>query len=67
MSVEQAEKYIRKIRNPAKRDYAKRRLAWLLSGCNGPVPSRGELGGMAEQAVRWQLREYLPLLCERYT
>ena len=49
------QKYIKRIRNAAKREYATKYLTWLNSGRLGPEPNRGELGGMAAQAVMLDL------------
>ena len=49
--------YIRSLRNPAKRDYAARYLAWLERQ-DGPEPERGQISYMAAQAVRLTLDSY---------
>ena len=50
-----AELYVNRIRNTAKRDYARRYLVWLRFGENGEEPSRGKLSHMSAQAVRMAL------------
>ena len=52
-------RYINRIRNKAKKRYAKEYLAWLMNRCNGKEPERIPYGlsYMAAQAVRMDLRD----------
>ena len=54
-----ARRYVRGIRNKAKRDYAERYLAWLLNGEEGPEPDSTGLSYMGAQAVRLTLAQAL--------
>ncbi len=56
-----AEKYIRRIRNGHKREYAKTYLAWIESNFADPVPELPltYLSLLAQQAVRMQLTDLL--------
>jgi hypothetical protein len=56
--IEQAEKYIRRIRNPAKRFYGWQVLACTLNDTPLP-PDPKDLSYMGAQAVRNALRELL--------
>ena len=54
------QQYIRMIRNRAKRDYALRYWSYLERDAKGiqvTEPSRGDLGYMAAQAVRFSLHD----------
>ena len=52
------DKYIRSIRNIAKRAYAKNFAEWLSAGePEGKEPETGNLSYMGAQSVRMQLRE----------
>jgi hypothetical protein len=51
----EAGKYIRRIRNRQKREYARAYLFYVLKGKRGGEPSRGTLSYMGAQAVRMQL------------
>lgn len=55
-----AHEYIRSIRNPTKKLYARRYDAWLCAGAVGPEPERGTLSYMAAQAVRITLHQIHP-------
>src|ERR1700743_961592 len=55
MRTTTGETYISRIRNQNKKAYAAAFWAWIQAGEQGAEPSRGELGGMAAQAVRTNL------------
>jgi hypothetical protein len=52
--LSKAQKYVRKIRNANKQEYARAYLAHLTQ--DTPEPGRGKLGTMGAQAVRHQLK-----------
>lgn len=52
-----AGKYIARIRYTAKKEYARKYLAYVLSERKGPCPNPGTLPTMAAQAVRLRLDE----------
>lgn len=60
-----AEKYIQRIKNTAKKQYARDYYAWILAGRrstsgNGPEWDRNALSYMAAQGVRMNLDELYP-------
>ena len=52
------ETYIRRIRHPAKRDFAVRYAAWVRAGSEGDSPD-STISPMARQGVRWAINEIL--------
>jgi hypothetical protein len=62
MQVDQANCYIRAIRNPRKRAYAEQYWAWLIdlivTGNSKEPPEPNNLGTMAKQAVQMRLSEF---------
>lgn len=54
--TQERRRYIRAIRNDAKRRYAEAYAAWLDSGRRGPEPDRGSLSYMGAQSV-WMALE----------
>ncbi len=52
--AEQANKYIKRIKNEGKREYAAKYWGYLMFGDPEPVRS---CSAMAAQAVRWELLE----------
>ena len=55
---QQIVRYVNSVRNPAKRDYARAYLAWLILDDDAtPPPDRGTVSYMAAQGVRMQLRD----------
>jgi len=52
-------KYISRIKNVAKKDYATRRWQWEKLGRKGEAPDKGDLGSMGGQAVRWEINKIL--------
>ena len=57
MQVNQARRYISRIRNTYKHDYADKYWRWL-TGCIAEEPRPILVGTMAAQAVRMQLIEF---------
>lgn len=60
--IEEARKYVRKIKNPNKRAYAERFLRYIESNFQKnlePPPPKSYLSLMAEQAVRMRLTNIL--------
>lgn len=54
---EMADKYIRSIRNAAKRAYAEQYLKWYTNPPTEAEPDRGALSYMGAQAVRINIAE----------
>ena len=65
-AVMSAERYIKGIRNEAKRAYAVAYLKWIRSGEQGDSPEYVGLSYMAAQAVRLNLRDYEPHAAYNY-
>lgn len=61
-AADAVESYIGRIRNAAKRDYARRYVSYISQAAlEGPEPERGELSYMGAQAVRMSLYQILGL------
>jgi hypothetical protein len=52
----QAARYINRIKNPHKRDYALAYYEWMRQGETGPEPPRGNLGALAAQDAKMSLQ-----------
>lgn len=57
--IADAHEYARRIKNTAKRAYARALIEWCLGGKRGEVPGRGTLSIMGAQSVQITLRALL--------
>jgi hypothetical protein len=55
----EVEKYIRRIKNKGKKEYAQRYYKWKKGKEKGESPDRGSLGTMGAQAVRMQIDDMM--------
>jgi len=57
MNKDTPEKYIKRIKNKKKKDYAKKYYAWIKNNKKGKEPDVGGLGHMGAQAVRMNIMD----------